>query len=168
MTEKVIVLDRGNVEFLYPRDWRVARGPQGAITLSDPTESCRLDVSYTRHAEDMSAAAVEELLRQLLARLREAESDTPIHCLDEPSRRVAWCDYEYVSNDKRTGLPKIARGRWLVGSNAVFRVLMAFYYWDDDVAWAVPAWERIVETLQFGDGTQLASPKEHWSMRRRH
>jgi hypothetical protein len=44
---------------------------------------------------------------------------------------------------------------------------MTFYYWENDTEWAVAAWERFVETIALGDGAQLGSPEEHWSMRRK-
>lgn len=168
MTEKVIVLDRGNVEFFYPGEWSVSRGPQGSVTLSDPTESCRLDVSYARFPAGAKPVAADGLLTKLLEHVEEAEVKPEIENVKEPSRSLAWCDYEYVTQDKRTGNPKTARGRWLVGQNELFQILMTYYYWEEDASWAVPAWTRIVETIQLGDGTQLGSPEEHWSMRERH
>ena len=50
----------------------------------------------------------------------------------------------------------------------LFQVLLTFYCWADDAAWAVPAWERVVATLALGDGRQLASPAEHWALRGKH
>ncbi len=60
------------------------------------------------------------------------------------------------------------RGRWLLAANGLFQVLLTFYYWADDGPWAVPAWERIAASLALGDGRRLASPREHWGLRRRH
>jgi len=53
-------------------------------------------------------------------------------------------------------------------SFGVFQVLLTFYHWADDAAWAAPAWERVVATLALGDGRQLASPGEHWALREKH
>jgi hypothetical protein len=81
--------------------------------------------------------------------------------------RFAWSDYAYPSTDKRTGDPAEAHGRWMLGSNGLFQLLMTYYYWTDDAPWAVPAWNRIIETIQLGDGSQLDGPEAHWSMRRK-
>ena len=167
MREKIVILDRGNVEFLYPDRWSVARNKDGYITLSDPTESCRLEVSYTKVSSQAAGFPVERLLRQLLSHVPEAGSEIEIHTSADPNGRVAWTDYAYPSTDKRTGDAAEAHGRWFLGSNDLFQILMTFYYWADDASWAVPAWKRIIETLQFGDGSQLESPEQHWSRRRR-
>ena len=166
MSEKVVVLDRGNLEFLYPSEWSLARSREGYITLSDPTESCRLEVSYTRVPSAGAEAPVEELLGRLLTQVPEAGVSPAIEVSEDESRRLAWADYAYPSVDKRTGDEAEAHGRWLVGTNGIFQVLMTFYYWAGDADWAVPVWERAVETLQLGRGNQLESPEEHWSMRR--
>ena len=167
MREKIVVLDRGNVEFLYPETWNVSRTREGYITLTDPTESCRLEVSYTKVPPEAAGFPVEKLLQKLLAQVPESGSSPEIHSGSDSNRRFAWTDSGYPSTDKRTGDEAEARGRWFLGSNDLFQILMTYYYWADDASWAVPAWERIVETLQFGDGSQLESPEEHWSRRRR-
>ncbi len=167
MTEKVVVLDRGNVEFLYPGDWTLGRGPHGSLTLGDPTESCRIDVSYTKLTPEAASVPIEELLRALLSHAPEAGDQPEIETLSDVTRRLAWADYAYVTPDKRSGSARDAHGRWLVGTNGLFQLLMTFYYWSEDASWAVPAWKRIVDTIEFGDGHQLSGPEEHWSMRPR-
>lgn len=167
MREKIVVLDRGNVEFLYPRGWSVSRTQEGYITLSDPTQSCRLEVFYTRVPPDAADVPVDRLLRELLTQIPEAGARPEIATSSDANRRFAWCDYTYPSADKRTGDAADAHGRWLVGSNGLFQVLVTFYYWADDASWALPRWDRIFETLQLGNGSQLESPEDHWSRRRR-
>ena len=61
---------------------------------------------------------------------------------------------------------RTAHGRWLVAANRLFQALMTYYYWDDDAAWAVAAWTRMVQTLRLGDGVPLESPKDRWAVRR--
>ena len=167
MGEKVIVMDRGNVEFLCPDGWTVTRSPQGHLTLSDPTESCRLEISYARLPADAANAPVDVLLRRLLEHVPEAGAETKINTVGETGRRLAWADYAYPSTHKRTGDATEAHGRWLIASNSLFQLLMTFYYWENDTECAVAAWERFVETIALGDGAQLGSPEEHWSMRRK-
>ena len=166
MGEKVIVLDRGNLEFLYPDDWVVGPAPQGYLVLTDPTESCRIEVSYMKVPAEAVEVPVAELLRRLLKQIPEAGSSPDIEESSESNRTLGWTEASYPSVDKRSGEPKEARGRWLLGSNDIFQVLMTCYYWAEDASWAIPAWTRIVTTLQLGSGAQLESPEEHWSMRR--
>ena len=166
MGEKVIVLDRGNVEFLYPGDWVVGPAPQGYLVLTDPTESCRIEVSYIKVPAEAVEVPVVELLRRLLKQIPEAGSSPDIEERSESNRTLGWAEASYPSVDKRSGEPKEARGRWLLGSNDIFQALMTFYYWAEDASWAVPAWTRIVKTLQLGSGAQLENPEEHWSMQR--
>lgn len=167
MREKIVVLDRGNVEFLYPHDWGVTRSKEGYITLSDATESCRLEVSYTKVPPEASNLPLDRLLRQLLVHVPEVGAQPEIETSADANRRFAWCDYAYPSTDKRTGNAADAHGRWLLGANGLFQVLITFYYWADDASWAIPRWERIFETLQLGNGSQLESPEDHWSRQRR-
>jgi hypothetical protein len=167
MKEKIVVLDRGNVEFLYPVDWNVSRSSEGYLTLSDPTESCRLEVSYTKVPAEAASVPVERLLQQLLTHIPEAGSNPEIDTAADANRHFAWTDYSYPSTDKRTGDAADAHGRWLLGGNGLFQILMTFYYWADDAVWAVPKWERIFETVQLGNGSQLESPEDHWSRQRR-
>jgi len=167
MREKIVVIDRGNVEFLYPEQWSATRSKEGFITLSDPTESCRLEVSYTKVPPEAVGFPVDRLLQKLLTQVPEAGTNPEIETRSESNRRFAWTDCGYPSTNKRTGDEAEARGRWLLGSNDLFQILMTYYYWADDASWAVPAWERIVDTLQFGDGSQLESPEDHWSRQRR-
>jgi hypothetical protein len=42
---------------------------------------------------------------------------------------------------------------------------MTYCYWQDEAAWAVAAWERMVDTLRLGDGVPLESPRDHWAVR---
>ncbi len=42
----LIIVDRGNVELALPRGWTVAPDPEGHLTCKDPTDSCKLEVSY--------------------------------------------------------------------------------------------------------------------------
>ena len=163
--EKIVILDRGNVELAIPRDWSVKPDPEGYMKFEDPTEECLLEVSYLRLPNlAPEAPTVEERLRFALRedpRSREA----PITSFVRGETSLSWTDYLYESEDPKRGTRRTARGRWLIASNGRFQVLMTFYYWKDDAAWALRSWERIVQTLSLGDGSQLTSPFEHWSLR---
>jgi hypothetical protein len=69
----------------------------------------------------------------------------------DPRKVVAPLDYSYGEQDTERDEWRVAHARVLFASNRVFGALLSFYYWEDDAAWAVPAWERMVETLYLGD-----------------
>ena len=143
----------------------MTRSPQGHLTLTDPSESCRLEVSYARLPPEARSVPIDVLLRRLLETCRKPALIRKSTRSKKQNVGFAWADYVYPSADKRTGDAAEAHGRWLIASNNLFQLLMTFYYWDNDTKWAVPAWDRFVETTALGDGTQLESPEEHWSMR---
>ena len=165
--EKIIVLDRGNVEFSYPRDWTFTPDPAGFAKLIDPTDSARLEVSYLKLPPlPPDAPTVEERLRYALAEAPDAGPLTPVVNEERAGMQLSWADYRYECDDTERGERRTAHGRWLVAANRLFQVLMTYYYWDDDAAWAVAAWTRMVDTLRLGDGVPLESPKDHWAVRR--
>jgi len=165
--EKIIILDRGNVEFGYPGDWTVTPDPEGHIKLTDPAGQARLEASYLRLPSlPPDAPSVEERLRYALTEAPEAGPLTPIATVERTDMQLAWAEYRYECDDTDRGERRRARGRWLVAANRHFQALLTYCYWDDDAGWAVPTWERIVETLRLGDGVPLESPKDHWAVRR--
>lgn len=164
--EKILILDRGNVEFAYPHDWSFSPDPAGFAKLEDPKKDCLLEVSYL-HLPPLlpEAPDVASRLRHVLDESKEGRG-AGITSIDRGDLRLAWADYSFESADReRGGIQRAARGRWLLADNARFQVLMTYYYWVDDAGWAVPAWERIVATLRLGFGEQLADPRDHWSLR---
>src|SRR5262249_12958321 len=83
--DKIIILDRGNVEFGYPGDWTVAPDPDGYITLKDPGDRARLEASCLRlPALGPDAPSVAERLRHGLAAAPEAGPLTPIVTVERP------------------------------------------------------------------------------------
>ena len=162
--EKIIILDRGNVEFGYPGDWTVIPDPDGHLKLVDPRDQARLEASYLRLPPlGPDAPSVEERLRYALA--AEPEAGPPIVTVERAGMQLAWAEYRYECDDTDRGERRRARGRCLVASNRRFQALLTYAYWDDDAGWAVPVWERVVETLRLGDGVPLESPKDHWAVR---
>lgn len=164
--EKILIVDRWNVELGVPRGWSVEPDPEGFMRLKDPTDSCLLDVSYLRLPPLLpSAPPLEERLRLLLEETPEVAGYSPIVVSDRPGLRVAWAEYAFECDDTDRGEHRLARGRWLLAANEMLQALLTYYYWADDADWAVPAWENIVETLGLGNGIPLESPKDHWSLR---
>jgi len=158
--EKVLILDRGNLELAYPRDWTVKPDPAGFMKLEDGGEDCLLEVSYMRLPPlSPDAPTVEGRLREVLP------VQAPITLVDRGDLRLAWADYPYEADDTERGERRKARGRWLIAENGRFQALTTFYYWADDAARFLPAWERIMATLRLGFGEQLKSPRDHWSLR---
>ena len=165
--EKIIILDRGNVEFGYPGDWAVTPDPEGYITLKDSGDRARLEASCLRLPPlGRDAPSVAERLRHGLGAAPEAGPLTPIVTVEHAEMQLAWAEYRYECDDTDREERRWARGRWVVAANRHVQALLTYYYWDDDAGWAVPTWERIVQTLRLGDGVPLESPNDHWAVRR--
>ena len=164
--EKILILDRGNVELGVPRGWSVEPDPQGFLKLKDPTDSCLLEVSYLRVPPlAPSAPPLEERLRLVLKDTPEAAGHSPVVVSEREGMRIAWAEYAYECDDRERGERRQARGRWLLAANEIFQALLTYYYWADDTEWVVGVWGDIVDTLRLGTGIPLESPKDHWSLR---
>jgi len=163
--EKILVLDRGNVEFAFPGNWTVEPDAEGFLKLKDPEDKCVLEVSYLRLPPlSQNAPSVEELLVHVVRDAPGASSAIPV-TVERGQVRIAWAAYEYEAEDTKGGPTRPARARWLLARNQLFQVLMTFYFWPEDEAWAVVAWERFGESLQLGDGVPLRDPNQHWAVR---
>ena len=164
--ERVAIIDRGNVEFALPRGWTAEPQTEGYMKCKDATDAVLLEVSYLRLPSlDAREFPVAERLRLVMAEDSNAAQHTQIVRFRRGDAEFAWADYAYECDDTQRGERRPAHGRWMIASNDLFQALLTYYYWADDTAWAVRAWEAIVETLRFGDGIPLETPKDHWSLR---
>lgn len=162
---KILILDRGNVELVCPSDWTVEPHPSGYVTLRDPKDLCKLEVSYLRLPLVEGLPPLEERLHDALQACDDAAGATVESATRGPAR-VAVASYAYEATDEGMGGERLpACGRWALVANQLFQALLTFYHWADDTAWAVPTWQRILESVTLGDGSQLASPRDHWAMR---
>lgn len=166
--ERIVIIDRGNVEFALPRGWTAEPQPDGYMKCKDPTDSALLEVSYMRLPSlDPGEFPVAERLRLAMADDPNAANHTGIETFRRGDGHFAWADYAYECDDTERSERRSAHGRWMIASNMLFQALVTYYYWADDRSWAVRAWETIVGTLQLGDGVPLETPKDHWSLRKR-
>lgn len=164
--ERVVIFDRGNVEFALPRGWTAEPQTEGYMLCKDPTDSARLEVSYLRLPSfDPREFPVAERLQLAMAEGSQASKHAGIVTFRRRDTEFAWADYAYECDDTERGERRPAHGRWMIASNDPFQALLTYYYWTDDTSWAVPAWEAIIETIHLGNGVPLETPKDHWSMR---
>jgi hypothetical protein len=164
--ERVVIVDRGNVEFALPHGWTAEPQRDGFMKCKDATDAVLLEVSYLRLSPlEPGQFPVGERLRLVMAEDAAAAQHSPIVTRRRGDVEIAWAEYVYECDDSERGERRPARGRWTLGSNQLFQVLLTYYYWADDTAWAVRAWEAIVETIRLGDGIPLETPKDHWSLR---
>ena len=164
--ERVLILDRGNVELALPPGWTVERDPAGHLACKDPTDSCKLEVSYLTLPPLLpSAPPLAERLWLALGGEADPSTCSPAVTFRRGPVEFAWTDYVFESADTERGERREAHGRLLLVANEWFHAVLTFSYWTDDAAWAVPIWERIVETVDLGNGVPLETPKDHWSLK---
>src|SRR5207249_1751367 len=67
---RVVILDRGNVELVVPEGWAVTAESEGHLDIRDPTDSCKLEVSYLRlpPLKPEVVPPVSDFLREALAK----------------------------------------------------------------------------------------------------
>ena len=78
MEEKIVVLDRGNLEFLYPKAWKMEGSRDGYLVFTDPEESCRLEITYTSLLQETKNLSPELLLKRLIKNIPEASTNEKI------------------------------------------------------------------------------------------
>ena len=168
--EKILVLDRGSLEFIYPGDWSVHPEPTGCLTLCNPTQDCRLDVLFGRlsraQSGEPSLVPVDEVLRHFLEEVPETKQEMVLNTEVENNCSLAHAHYTYGSRDTEGRQKQPSHARWLVARNHLFQTVLSFRHRSEDTPAAVPVWQRITETLHLGDGIPLSSPEDHWSLRK--
>jgi hypothetical protein len=168
-TEKILVLDRGGMELIYPGEWSAHPEPTGVVVLQDPDKSLRLEVLFGRLSRDESAEAtllpVDDVLRHFLEEVPETKRNVVIKEDVQPDGTMARAHYTYESESGAVDTPE-AHARWLVARNPNYQIVLTLRYDSKDAPFATAAWERIIETLHLGDGVPLASPDDHWSLRK--
>ena len=165
----ILILGRGNVEFGVPKDWsaELETSGLGHMKLKDPGDNCLLEASYMRLPPLVpDAPGLAERLRWVLPEGTAPPAETPIINYRRGRTEIAWADYCYEEDDPERNERRLAHTRVLLAANHLFQALLTLAYWDDDVGWVLPIWNRAVETLRLGDGTQLKTPWDHWSLRR--
>lgn len=110
--EKIIILDRGNVEFGYPGDWTVTPDPAGFVKLPPlPPDAPRW----------RSGCGTR------LPRRRRLVRSPPIVSVERTDMQLAWAEYRYECDDADRGERRRARGRWLIAANRYFQALLTYY-----------------------------------------
>jgi len=112
-----------------------------------------------------TAPSMVERVRSSLEGVADPSTCSPVVAFRRGRAEFAWTDYAFMSEDTERGERREAHGRLLLAANPWFQAVFTFSYWTDDTAWAVPIWERIVETIELGDGVPLETPRDHWSLR---
>ena len=149
--ENILILNAGAVTLAVPRSWEVEGKAEGFgyLNIKDPSDSCALQVSCLAIPPLVdSAPPIDHMLREVLQKDHPAVCFAPVHVSKRGPVDVAWLDYAYDEKDTERDEWRVARARVLFARNAVVGTLLTFNYWQDDTAWAIPAWERMVETLR--------------------
>jgi hypothetical protein len=157
--ENVVILNRGAVTFGIPRSWTVEGKAEGLgyLNLTDPSDSCSLQISCLNMPPMPGPPPIDEMLRDVAVKTHPSASLAPISRRSRGSVESAWLDCSYGEQDTERDEWRQAHARLYFACNLTFGALLTFYYWEDDTEWAVAAFERVVETLQLGDRGLLRS-----------
>lgn len=97
---KTLVLDRGAVQFDYPRSW-IVEPCTGSVALFDrkpPADESRLDVSYFRLPQvDWSGLPVADLIDDVTSRERDNAKAGPLREEIRGGIELAWRDVRFVA-----------------------------------------------------------------------
>ena len=149
---KEVVVGDGGARFSVPSD-RLVTPREGHLRLTDARDDCCLEVStipVPRFAVGLPALA--ERLSTVLLDGDHGDSAARIASRDRGDMDLAWAEYDYESDDPVRGVRRSARERVLLAANAGSQVLATFSYWIEDEPWALPEWEKIVDTLELAGG----------------
>ena len=98
--ERVVIFDRGNVEFGLPEGWTAEPQSDGYMMCKDLTDAVRLEASYLRlPSVDLREFPVAERLRLVLAGDADAARHTDIVTFRRGDTEFAWADYQYACVD---------------------------------------------------------------------
>ena len=143
---KTIVLDRGAVQFDYPRSWFV-EPTTGSVALFDrkpPADANRLEVSYFRTRPiDWSELSIADLVDNVTSKPRENATCGPLREEIRGGIELAWRDTHFRSDAS--------------GARACFRVcvarrggvhcLITYEFWGADQTLCDSVWETVLDTL---------------------
>ena len=102
--DRVLILDRGNVELALPRGWAVAPDPQGHLACKDPTDSCKLEMSYFALPPlPPDAPSMVERVRSSLEGVADPSTCSPVVVFRRGHVEFAWTDYVFASDDTERG-----------------------------------------------------------------
>jgi hypothetical protein len=161
--ENILVLNAGQATLAVPRSWLVEGKAEGMghLNIKDPSDSCALQISCIQIPPLVpTAPPIDEMLREVVREHHPTAVLARVMTARRDGMEIAWMDYSYDEKDTERDEWRLAHARTLFACNTVVGTLVTFYYWEDDSAWAVPAWERMIETLRLGDRGLLASDPE--------
>ncbi len=153
---KVVTVGEGGVWFSVPPDWVVAP-QQGHMRVTDARDDCCVEVSYMAVPRFIPGLpSLAERLRFVLAESGHPDAAERIVSHDRGDLDLVWVEYDFESDDtQQPGVRRLARARPLLAAGDHLQVLATFSCWIDDLPWAIPEWERIVDSLEVAGGPDL-------------
>jgi hypothetical protein len=159
--EVILILNAGQASLAVPRDWEVEGKAEGLgyLNVKDPSDSCALQISCIAVPPLVKQAPpFEAMLRDVATNAHPSAALAPIHSRERGSMRLVWLDCSYPEMDTERDEMRTVHARMLFAARTMSGALLTSYYWDDDLDWAVPAWERMIETLRLNEPGSLARP----------
>jgi hypothetical protein len=155
---KLLVIDRGAVQFDFPHEWIVE--PTGySMKLVDkpyPENNLILEVSHLPMPEpEVNMAFMKNQLSQMFEDEDEVFDISPITVIQLPHWKGGWKQAGYIDHENH----RQAIRRHLVGcANSVF-VLFTFCFWLEDTPLRDVNWTNLINTLRIGEW--IPDPKKH-------
>jgi hypothetical protein len=143
---KTIILDRGAVQFDYPRSW-VVQPDDGSVALFDrtpPADDSRLEVSYFRLPPiDLSDLPVADLIDRVTSKEREHATCGPLREEIRGGMELAWRDvnFAHAQSGRR------ACFRVCVARRGGVQCLITYEFWSRDRSRPDKIWQTVLETL---------------------
>ena len=163
--ENILILNAGAVTLAVPRTWEVEGKAEGFgyMNIKDPSDSCALQISCIAIPPLVpEAPPIEEMLRDVAVNTHPSAAFAPLHSVRRGRLHLVWLDCSYSERDTERDELRTAHARLLFATNLIAGALLTFYYWEDDADWAIPAWERMVETIRLGSRGAFSKPDPRW------
>lgn len=130
-----------SVRLNLPAGWHIENHPAtlAAFNATPPHNHCRFDLSVQRLPGMAGMIPVKGLLLQALG----GQAGVRITEVQRPDMKLAKAEVSFV--DPRLGP---ARTRTALAVSQGLWILMAFNFWEKDLAWAHPAWVAATQSLQ--------------------
>lgn len=147
---KIVVLDRGAVQFNVPEDWIVVDSQPFVMHDADPPDDeARLSVSFWRLPPGVDWTALP-LDAMLMNGMNESKLDVleqgPLQRAEREDLELVWSEHRFLDEaEQREAYSRMALARgWDV------QTFLTLDFWVDDAPRLLAMWDELLRSLQLG------------------